>query len=300
MASYERALGLDPRHAEAHINQRRCVGGPRPLRGGDQELRPGALRRAGPCRRALQPREGAQRAPSLRGGAGEPGARAGRQARPCRGAVHPRQHFFALQRFEEAIACCQRVMAIDPDHRHAAAGLANCYLGICDWDRLARIEPRLKEGIAPGRRSFRPTFCWAFPSGRRSSCLHEELRCARVAPGAPAASTERAVSPERSGSLIFSSDFRRHATAYLAAGLFERHDREQFEVIGVSSGLDDKSDMRARLVRAFDRFHDVRARATATSPRSLRDLDVDIVIDLTGSYGDAGPSILAIVRRRFR
>ena len=33
-----------------------------------------------------------------------------------------------------------------------------------------------------------------------------------------------------------SADFRNHATTHLAAGLFERHDRERFEIIGYSFG----------------------------------------------------------------
>jgi predicted O-linked N-acetylglucosamine transferase (SPINDLY family) len=38
------------------------------------------------------------------------------------------------------------------------------------------------------------------------------------------------------------------------AELLERHDRSRFEVIGISAGTDDGSDIRARLLRAFDRF----------------------------------------------
>ena len=45
------------------------------------------------------------------------------------------------------------------------------------------------------------------------------------------------------------------------AGLFERHDRSRFEVIGVSFGVDDRSEMRKRLVAAFDEFHDVRRKS---------------------------------------
>ena len=49
-----------------------------------------------------------------------------------------------------------------------------------------------------------------------------------------------------------SADFHRHATAHLTAELFELHDRTRFEVMGVSFGVDDKSDLRARLVKSFD------------------------------------------------
>ena len=52
-----------------------------------------------------------------------------------------------------------------------------------------------------------------------------------------------------------SPDFRVHPLAYLIADLLERHDRARFEVIGVSLGPSDGSDIRARIAGAFDRFH---------------------------------------------
>lgn len=41
------------------------------------------------------------------------------------------------------------------------------------------------------------------------------------------------------------------------ADLFERHDRTRFDVIALSFGPNDKSEMRARMEKAFDRFIEV-------------------------------------------
>ena len=43
------------------------------------------------------------------------------------------------------------------------------------------------------------------------------------------------------------------------AELFERHDRDRFEVCAYCYGPDDGSPMRARLHQAFDRFVDIAA-----------------------------------------
>jgi protein O-GlcNAc transferase len=90
-----------------------------------------------------------------------------------------------------------------------------------------------------------------------------------------------------------SADFHRHATAYLMAELLERHDRSRFEILGVSFGVDDESEMRRRLIAAFDQFHDVRATGDEEVAKLLRDLQVDIAIDLMGHTHDARPGILA-------
>src|SRR5207237_9575180 len=81
--------------------------------------------------------------------------------------------------------------------------------------------------------------------------------------------------------------------AYLAAGLFERHDRERFEVIGISFGPDDRSDTPSRLERTFDRFLDVISKSDAEVASRLLDLGVDIAVDLKGHTEGARPAILA-------
>ena len=51
-----------------------------------------------------------------------------------------------------------------------------------------------------------------------------------------------------------SSDFCRHAMSYLIAELFERHDRGRFDIHGYCNSPDDGSDIRARVIAAFDHF----------------------------------------------
>src|SRR5262249_19594976 len=87
--------------------------------------------------------------------------------------------------------------------------------------------------------------------------------------------------------------FYQHATAYLMAELFEKHDPGRFEIIGVSFGRDDRSEMRARLIAAFDQFLDVRAKSDAEVARLLSELKVDIAVDLKGYTRDGRPRILA-------
>ncbi len=90
-----------------------------------------------------------------------------------------------------------------------------------------------------------------------------------------------------------SGDFCEHATAYLTAGLFESHDRSRFEVIGISHGPDDQSAMRRRLARAFDRFIDVSDHGDLDVAYELRELDIDILVDLKGHTRGARTAIVA-------
>src|SRR5882757_4436262 len=75
--------------------------------------------------------------------------------------------------------------------------------------------------------------------------------------------------------------------------MFERHDRDRFEIIAVSFGPEDGSAMRTRLVKAFDRFHDARQQSDRDVAGLLRQWEIDIAVDLGGYTSGARPWVLA-------
>src|SRR5262249_40569522 len=85
-----------------------------------------------------------------------------------------------------------------------------------------------------------------------------------------------------------SGDFREHAVSYLMAGVLEQHDRSLFEIIAVSPAVPPLvSPMRERIIRACDQFHDVSRMTDRNAAAQLRDLEVDIAVDLSG-HTDGG------------
>ena len=79
-----------------------------------------------------------------------------------------------------------------------------------------------------------------------------------------------------------SADLYEHATAYLAAELFERHDRSRVMPLAYSYGPDDGSAMRRRLETAFAEFYDIRAAGADEVARHMAKNGVDILVDLKG------------------
>lgn len=90
-----------------------------------------------------------------------------------------------------------------------------------------------------------------------------------------------------------SADFRQHPVSQLLVEVLERHDKSAFEVIGVSFGPDDGSEVRKRVIHAFDLFHDVRQKSDEEVVTLLRSQNVDIAIDLMGYTTHARPAIFA-------
>jgi len=90
-----------------------------------------------------------------------------------------------------------------------------------------------------------------------------------------------------------SADYHEHATSYLMAELFESHDKSQFETYAISFGKHSDGAMRQRLVKAFDHFIDVNDKTDREAAELMRELEIDIAIDLKGYTADARPGILS-------
>ena len=90
-----------------------------------------------------------------------------------------------------------------------------------------------------------------------------------------------------------SSDLREHAIAYLTVGMFEHHDRSRFETTAISFGPEQDSDFCRRVKASFEHFIDVHAQSDQDIADLIRQLEIDILVDLNGLSGNGRPSILA-------
>ncbi|HEX5122782.1 MAG TPA: tetratricopeptide repeat protein, partial [Rhodanobacteraceae bacterium] len=156
---------------------------------------------------------------------------------------------------ERAMQAYEQVVRLDPAHGAALSQLLFLRQRVGDWHDLAVLRKQFRDGVARNAPLLSPFVLLSQPSTRS-----EQRRCAEnwTAQLAPALAP-RAPMSLNSGRLrigYLSADFHSHATAFLAAGLFEQHDRGRFEIVAYSTGHDDRSAMRARLVAGFDRFVD--------------------------------------------
>ncbi len=90
-----------------------------------------------------------------------------------------------------------------------------------------------------------------------------------------------------------SADFHTHATSQLLVQVLEQHDRTAFEVFVVSTGPDDGTALRRRVIDAVEHFHDLRGIGHAQIAQCVRDLRIDILVDLKGATYDTLQPVFA-------
>jgi protein O-GlcNAc transferase len=209
--------------------------------------------------------------------------------------LYHRGHALAnLGRYDEAALAWERVVAIEPSHPHALGALAFYRLMLCDWREAGEFEAKFKRALDEERAVVEPFTLLAYSLGPADQLRHTRRFVRHKIPAV--AKLPRAHERRPGGKIrlaYLSADFQSHATAWLAAELFELHDRSRYEVLGVSYGIDDGSEMRRRLVAAFDQFHNVALRSDREVAQLLLELDVDIAIDLKGHTQYGRPAILA-------
>jgi predicted O-linked N-acetylglucosamine transferase (SPINDLY family) len=199
-----------------------------------------------------------------------------------------------LKRHEEAIDSFQAALGIAPRMPYALGHRLWNELSLCRWDAIGPGSAELRRQVRDAGLAVAPFTFLALSDDPQEQRLCAELHLRKALPAlaAPLWRGER-YRHDRIRVAYLSADFCEHATAYLAAGLFERHDRSRFETVALSYGADDRSPMRSRLARAFDKFVDVRALSDAHAARLLRDMEIDIAVDMKGHTTEARIGILA-------
>lgn len=186
-----------------------------------------------------------------------------------------------------------QTLRLDPGHGAALSQLLFLKRWLADWNELAALEQQFRDGVAKKIPLLSPFVLLGQPSTRE-----EQRRCADTWSAALAGPPLRVRRPLSKGPRLriayLSADFHTHATAFLAAGLFETHDRDRFDVTAYSLGPDDGSPMRARLRKAFARFVDLRGAAPEAVAERIRSEGADLLVDLKGHTAGATPRVLAL------
>lgn len=91
-----------------------------------------------------------------------------------------------------------------------------------------------------------------------------------------------------------SADFRVHPVGFIIPQIIEQHDRSRVELFAYSIGVDDQSEIRRRLVSAFDHFADMKNAGDRELVQRMRDDGVDILVDLQGWTASGHPEALTL------
>jgi protein O-GlcNAc transferase len=199
----------------------------------------------------------------------------------------------ALRHYAEAIPAYEALLHLAPDHPYALGHLIFCKLQCGDWDGLGELRARALAEMHLGKRTITPDLAAAILDSPEDQAQTMRILARDKFPPVPPLWRGERYRNERIRLAYVSADFHAHATATLMAGVFEHHDHRRFETVAISFGPNNRSPMRARLERGFDRFMDVSAQSDTQIAALLRQAEIDIVVDLKGYTSEARPAIFS-------
>ncbi|HET8869115.1 MAG TPA: acetylglucosamine transferase, partial [Aquabacterium sp.] len=199
-----------------------------------------------------------------------------------------------MDRYEEAIVALRQIRQMDPNFKCVNGRLLHAQRRCLDWTNLSQLTDQVVSDTLAGRLSDAPLNMLAV-----SDRAAVQLACARqaMADHPPA---QRTPLPRRQLGVhdkiriaYVSADLREHAVSYLMAGVFEHHDRSQFEITAISLKPPQDSPMGRRVQAAFDHFVDVSHWTDDRIVHHMRQHGYDIAVDLMGLTFGARPGIWA-------
>jgi protein O-GlcNAc transferase len=200
-----------------------------------------------------------------------------------------------LKRHVEALAAYDRALASKPNLLGVQGARLKIKAHLCDWENMADEIARLSASIRAGKTNPLPFALLLLSESPEDQLLCAESWVSSVCP--PAKDPARMTRRHEHGKIrvgYVSTDFYGHAISYLIAEALELHDGNRVEITGISIGRDDNTEIRRRLVRAFDRFLDCRLLSDNDVVRAIRDAEIDILIDLNGFTSNARTGIFAM------
>ena len=199
-----------------------------------------------------------------------------------------------LKRYDEAIAHYDKALSLKPDIDWTSGDLLHTKMKICSWSGLIESLENISKKVVANEKVATPFPLLALNDDallhKKSSEIYIQSKYLFNPVLGPILKYPKN-KKIRVG--YFSADFKNHPVSLLTAELYELHDKNQFEIIAFSFGVDDKSPMRLRLSQAFDQYIDVSDMSDLEIAELARNLKIDIAVDLGGFTSNSRTGIFS-------
>jgi len=184
-----------------------------------------------------------------------------------------------------------RALREAPDDAKSLAALVSVKRVLCDWDRLDQLSVALRRTVRDGRGAVQPLSFLA-----EGDDAAEQRQCATAwveqrvrSMGSPMPGAQGNMKP-RIG--FVSYGFGAHPTAILGSAVIEAMRAQGVDLHLICTGPNDGSGYRRRLEAAAP-IHDVESLSPVACAWRIRELGIDVLVDLDGYSRERVPSLFA-------
>jgi predicted O-linked N-acetylglucosamine transferase (SPINDLY family) len=199
-----------------------------------------------------------------------------------------------LKQLNAALVNFEKVLSINPDYDFLWGVYVDTKMRLCDWSTFERDMAVYEKNILSQKKVAHPFMALSVLDKPELHLILSKVYAAtRHSETLEKVPFTRGLQEGKIRLAYYSSDFHNHATSALIAELFERHNRDRFELYGFSLGPQKYDNMRQRVSASFTRFIDISELSDADVSQLSRTLGIDIAIDLNGYTTHERPGMFA-------
>lgn len=190
----------------------------------------------------------------------------------------------ALKRWEDCISVYGTLPPNSPEAKKTKATAINALLKINDWAQINYDDESLEKELGP--------LAYLYCCKKQSSQLSNSRLYARKY------KTGERLPPTNNKRIkigYISADFRNHPVGYLTAGVFQAHNKSEFEIICFSTCApdDSKDAISQRIQKNCDQFIHIDQLGNDDAINLIRSFGLDIAFDLAGYTAAARTALFA-------
>ena len=199
-----------------------------------------------------------------------------------------------VKQFEKAVLNYEKSLILDNKIPFCKGYLLHAKMLCCDWYGLNELYEEIYEDIEKNNYS-------ATPFGYQAICDDESSlqKCAQIYSNKRFPEIKNKFfekKPHKNKKIrigYLCGEFREQATSILMTEIWEKHNKNDFEIIAFDSGWDDKSPRRNRIINAFDKFLDISNLSDFDAAKLIHEERIDILINLNGFFGTGRPVVFS-------
>ena len=199
-----------------------------------------------------------------------------------------------IKNFEKAVLYFEKALLLDEEIPFCKGYLLHAKMLCCNWSGLNELYNEIYNDVEKNRYS-------ATPFGYQGICDDESnlQKCAQLYsskrfPEIKNNLFSKKISKNKKIKIGYlCGEFREQATSILMTEVWEKHNKEDFEIVAFDSGWDDKSLRRNRIINAFDKFIDISKVSDLDAAKLIYKEQIDILINLNGFFGTGRPVVFS-------
>jgi len=190
--------------------------------------------------------------------------------------------FSSLHLYEKALADYERVLQLNSNFDYILGKVLYYKMTLCDWSNFELISEKISNKIERGHKVTEP-FCFLLISDKSASKklsaeIFSEDNFAIKINNKPIIKYNN----KKPKIAYFSADFYNHATLHLMMDIFKNHNKSKFDIFGFSFGLDKNDKWKSEIKNYFFQFKEINKVSDYDIINLVRELKIDIVVDLKG------------------